>query len=304
MHSFYRTQELCKRCKAAAKLQLQLQLQFQFLNTFLEANLNPMLRFFKRVGENATQTASQAAKRSATTLGNDTSNKENVPVAKKLKSLPLSPASPASLCQSSPTRFVMAEARETMESARSTIVLVTQLQRAAKSPTKVKSPKNSPTKSPKKSPTKTPNKTQSEAETHPDESVEEKSIFPPTLLTLGKGELMFSTNASSAAKRKWLALLNQKSREAGRSYCSSDGSSTGWHSCVYVAADSTRARLRARWTDHDGYLSRKRTSEQSDLSTPRSLSHSSSVLSLVSTRLCSLLPLFVYVSVISHLTRI
>lgn len=94
------------------------------------------------------------------------------------------------------------------------------------------------------------------AEKEPEKPVHEHAenvrSFPPTALTLKTGETMFSTNASSAAKRKWLACLTDKGREEGRTYCSSDGSSTGWHSCVYVASGSDRARLRAKWSDHDG----------------------------------------------------
>lgn len=77
--------------------------------------------------------------------------------------------------------------------------------------------------------------------------------LPPTLLHLKRGELMHSTNLASASKRSWLAHapIDWTVRE-NRTYCSSDGSSTGWHSCVIVPANATHARLRARWKDHEG----------------------------------------------------
>ena len=71
-------------------------------------------------------------------------------------------------------------------------------------------------------------------------------------LRLGPGELMHSTNAASAAKRKWLAHAKVLARDPVRSYCSTDGSSTGWHACVFVPAGGTTARLRAQWGDMEG----------------------------------------------------
>jgi hypothetical protein len=72
--------------------------------------------------------------------------------------------------------------------------------------------------------------------------------FPP----LRNGELLYSTKQTSASKRSWLAFLPPKctmTRDSSLTYCSTDGSSTGWHGAVVVAADSGNAILRARWVD-------------------------------------------------------
>ena len=71
-------------------------------------------------------------------------------------------------------------------------------------------------------------------------------------LVLKAGELMHSTSAKSVAKRAWLARATDLERVGGRAYCSTDGSSTGWHACVFVGADSASARLVARWRDCGG----------------------------------------------------
>jgi hypothetical protein len=75
-------------------------------------------------------------------------------------------------------------------------------------------------------------------------------------LPLREGELMHSTSAKSA-KRKWVALTEVLScRDGTRSYCSTDGSSTGWHSAVFVPSTvegvEPIAHLRAKWGDMKG----------------------------------------------------
>ena len=72
--------------------------------------------------------------------------------------------------------------------------------------------------------------------------------LPPLL----GGELMHSTKAASAKKRDWVRHAPDKTRDLERAYCSTDGSSTGWHAAVFVAAHGTTAHLRARWRDHQG----------------------------------------------------
>ena len=69
---------------------------------------------------------------------------------------------------------------------------------------------------------------------------------------LKPGELMHSTKRESANKRKWVALCTDKSRNPDSAYCSTDGSSTGWHAAVFVAANSQTAHLRATHRDHLG----------------------------------------------------
>ena len=83
-------------------------------------------------------------------------------------------------------------------------------------------------------------------------------LLPPALC-LADGELMHSTSANSASKRKWLGLTPRaQEREPTLSYCSSDGSSTGWHGCVFVPRTSDVdgaepvAHLRAQWGDMKG----------------------------------------------------
>ena len=76
--------------------------------------------------------------------------------------------------------------------------------------------------------------------------------FPTSHLALKPNETMFSTKLESTRKRAWLAHAKNKNREENRSYCSSDGSSTGWHSCVYVFKGSDKARLVAKHIDHEG----------------------------------------------------
>lgn len=83
-------------------------------------------------------------------------------------------------------------------------------------------------------------------------SAAEVNIAESGGLTLRQGELMHSTNPASVAKRKWLALAPSLERVESRAYCSTDGSSTGWHACVFVAAGATSARLVARHRDHEG----------------------------------------------------
>ncbi|GMI06968.1 hypothetical protein TrLO_g13192 [Triparma laevis f. longispina] len=79
------------------------------------------------------------------------------------------------------------------------------------------------------------------------------SNTPDSLLApLRQGELMYSTKIESAKKRKWVRHAPDKSRDTNRSYCSTDGSSSGWHAAVYVGADSKEARVRAMWKDHQG----------------------------------------------------
>ncbi|GMH98842.1 hypothetical protein TrVE_jg7251 [Triparma verrucosa] len=72
------------------------------------------------------------------------------------------------------------------------------------------------------------------------------------LPTLRPGELMYSTKSESARKRNWVRHNPNKSRDVRRSYCSTDGSSTGWHAAVFVGANSSEARVRAMWKDHQG----------------------------------------------------
>ena len=80
----------------------------------------------------------------------------------------------------------------------------------------------------------------------------------PPLLALAEGQLMHSTSTKSAGLRKWLALTpTAQERDPTLSYCSSDGSSTGWHSCVFVPRSGVvgaepLARLRVRWGDMKG----------------------------------------------------
>ena len=69
---------------------------------------------------------------------------------------------------------------------------------------------------------------------------------------LKSGELMHSTKRESANKRKWVALCTDKSRNPDSAYCSTDGSSTGWHAAIFVAAKSQTAHLRATHRDHLG----------------------------------------------------
>ena len=78
--------------------------------------------------------------------------------------------------------------------------------------------------------------------------------LPPGVdaLRLRPGELMHATSAPSAAKRGWLAHCNLTGRDPSRAYCSSDGSSSGWHACVVVAAGGDSARLCAAWGDMEG----------------------------------------------------
>ena len=83
-------------------------------------------------------------------------------------------------------------------------------------------------------------------------SAAEVNIAESGGLTLRQGELMHSTNPASVAKRKWLALAPSLERVESRAYCSTGGSSTGWHACVFVAAGATSARLVARHRDHEG----------------------------------------------------
>ena len=76
------------------------------------------------------------------------------------------------------------------------------------------------------------------------------TALPPSLLPpLKAGERMHSTKLASAAKRKWLVHAPDKSRDPARAYCSTDGSSSGWHAAVFVAAGADVATLRARWAD-------------------------------------------------------
>ena len=89
-------------------------------------------------------------------------------------------------------------------------------------------------------------------------------------LPLCEGELMHSTRAESVSRRKWLALAPRvQEREPSLSYCSCDGSSTGWHACVFVPGgfggtaekedddeggeeEEPLVHLRARWGDMKG----------------------------------------------------
>lgn len=71
---------------------------------------------------------------------------------------------------------------------------------------------------------------------------------------LQEGELMHSTSTKSA-HRTWLQLTPvAQQRDATKSYCSTDGSSTGWHSSVFVAAGehTNTVHLRAKWGDMKG----------------------------------------------------
>jgi hypothetical protein len=79
-----------------------------------------------------------------------------------------------------------------------------------------------------------------------------QKAFPSTVLSLKAGELMHTTSGDSARKRKWLAFTNKKTREVGRCYCSTDGSSTGWHACCVVPANSDKAFIRGIWGDMKG----------------------------------------------------
>jgi hypothetical protein len=73
-------------------------------------------------------------------------------------------------------------------------------------------------------------------------------FFPP----LKSGELMHSTKQESASKRAWVRHMPNKGRDMARAYCSTDGSSSGWHAAVFVGAGSSEARVRATWKDHLG----------------------------------------------------
>ena len=64
--------------------------------------------------------------------------------------------------------------------------------------------------------------------------------------------VMFSTSFRSASKRAWLGFTKDKARAANMAYVSTDGSSTGWHSCVVAAADAPTLLLRARHGDMQG----------------------------------------------------
>jgi hypothetical protein len=85
-----------------------------------------------------------------------------------------------------------------------------------------------------------------------DDKVATATKFPPTSLSLKSGELMHTTSGKSAQKRTWLAFTGQKTREVGRCYCSTDGSSTGWHACCVVPANSNKAFIRGKWGDMKG----------------------------------------------------
>ena len=64
---------------------------------------------------------------------------------------------------------------------------------------------------------------------------------------------MMSTSFRSASRRNWLGYTKNKSRTAGMAYVSTDGSSTGWHSCVVAPADAPNTLLlRARHGDMQG----------------------------------------------------
>ena len=71
---------------------------------------------------------------------------------------------------------------------------------------------------------------------------------------LKTGQLMHST-ASKTAKRDWVQLTKVvQQRDAARSYCSTDGSSTGWHSAVFVRAgeNTDKVHLRTKYGDMKG----------------------------------------------------
>jgi len=71
---------------------------------------------------------------------------------------------------------------------------------------------------------------------------------------LKPGELMHSSSSKSA-KRAWLQFTKvAEERDVSRSYCSTDGSSTGWHSAVFVGAgeNTDKVHLRARHGDMKG----------------------------------------------------
>ena len=75
-----------------------------------------------------------------------------------------------------------------------------------------------------------------------------QGALPP----LKTGELMHSTKPASASKRSWVRHAPNKNRDITRSYCSTDGSATGWHGAVFVANNSSVARVRATWKDCQG----------------------------------------------------